>query len=176
MCKPLLPATVARHPLRCTQEEASAGAGSGDVEEPKQTAYSRFRPSPKSSPASYAMQTQIPVPQPSTPVPQTPTQPTDVPKAVAEWFPASDGPAVPLVLGMRGDQGNFAAFDPITAALLDGCISQIWHPVCINGTIIESYDEPIYRAVNGFTYAKLADGWYLSAEPFTCVKTASTQD
>ena len=149
------------------EEEASTGAesGDGDGAEQRQTAYSRPRPKPKAQPKAT-----MPVP-----MPMTPEQPTDVPKAVAEWFPSVDGPAVPLVLGMRGN-GNFSSFDTITATLLDGCINQIWYPVQIQGALVESYDEPIYRADNGYTYAKLADGWYLSAEPFSCVKTASTQD
>ena len=164
MFKPLLPATVARYPLRCTQEEASAeatetAAEDDGAEQMRQTAYARPRPKA----------------QPITKAPMVPAQPVIVPRSVSEWFPSVEKPYVPLVLGMRGN-GNFSSFDTITATLLDGCINTVWYPVQIDGSIAKSFDEPIYRAENGYTFARLADGWYLSAEPFSCVKTASTQD
>ena len=195
MFKHLLPAIVARYLLRCThEEEVPSGEAEGtaeaesveldaaveDEEPPK-----AMQPQPKQSPNAYSrMRCGAPsakaaaAPSLSSKK-QVPAQPKEAPvqTILQDFFPSVAKPPVPLVLGIApGAGGNFESFDQITASLLDGCINQVFFPVLIDNRVVESYGETCYKAENGYTFCKLNDGWYLSAEPFENVKTAEKQD
>ena len=198
MFKHLLPATVARYLLRCTHEdevpdesgeaevtaEAETDEHDATVEEEPQKAM--VQPRPKQSPNAYArMRGGAPAakavadPSSSSGQKKVPSQPKEAPvqSTLQDFFPSVAKPPVPLVLGIgSGAGGNFESFDKITASLLDGCINQVFFPVLIDNRVVESYGEACYKAENGYTFCKLNDGWYLSAEPFEDVKSAEKQD